>query len=303
LPDFTVIWTPKHSLQEMQHLMQTNPAVTGLARLGERRGLRVHVAQAKSIHQLVRPDTVFLPNGPKCSFTVGPFPYGVDRQAVGKILQQAGWECRPVQPTAPCPGRGAMWLVQSTEEPEHAIIATTTGEIVITKQKADPIAVHKGPTTVGSAATIALCGADAPKVSETDPWATHDPWRSYQPSVPAVTSPTEGMMQIEERIQTAVLAKIQAPMEQDDLPDRVHALEGQVHQLLSKQQGLEHQIQEYSGHHTQQIQALQGQVTAQAQQLHGHLENQNQTMQSLFEQQMQQIRGLLAKRPREEGLE
>jgi hypothetical protein len=48
---------------------------------------------------------------------------------------------------------------------------------------------------------------------------------------------------------------------------------------------------------------LQGQVAAQAQQLHGHMENQNQTMQSLFEQQMQQIRGLLAKRPREEGME
>jgi ribosomal protein L16 Arg81 hydroxylase len=111
------------------------------------------------------------------------------------------------------------------------------------------------------------------------------------------------MMQLEERVQTAVLAKIQTPMEQDDLPDRVHALEGQVHQLLAKQQGLENQFQEYSSHHTHQITTLQGQVTAQAQQLHGHLENQNQTMQSLFEQQMQQIRGLLAKRPREEGLE
>ena len=33
LPDYTVIWTPRHSLQDMQHLMRTNPAVTGLARL------------------------------------------------------------------------------------------------------------------------------------------------------------------------------------------------------------------------------------------------------------------------------
>ena len=110
------------------------------------------------------------------------------------------------------------------------------------------------------------------------------------------------MQQIEERIQSAVLAKMQVPME-DDLPDRVQTLEGQVHQLLAKQQGLESQFHEYSGQHTQQIHALQTQVTAQAQQLHGHLENQNQNMQSLFEQQMQQIRGLLAKRPRDEGLE
>ena len=108
---------------------------------------------------------------------------------------------------------------------------------------------------------------------------------------------------MEDRIQTAVLAKLQPPMEQDDLPDRVHALEGQVQHLLSKQQGFETQLHEFSGHHTQQLNALQGQVNAQSQQLHGHLENQNQTIQSLFEQQMTQIRTLLAKRPREEGTE
>ena len=110
------------------------------------------------------------------------------------------------------------------------------------------------------------------------------------------------MQQIEERIQTAVLAKMQPPME-DDIPDRVHALEGPLHQLIAKQQGLESQFNVFSDQNSQQINALQNQVAAQAQQLHGYLENQNQTMQSLFEQQMQQIRGLLSKRPREESLE
>jgi hypothetical protein len=305
LAEYTVVWSSKHSLQEMQHLMQTNPAVTGLARLGDRRGLRVHSQQAKSIHKLLRPDSVFLPNGPKFTYTVGPFPYGVDRQAVAKILRQAGWECRPLQPTAPCPGRGTMWLIQATEDPENVIVSTTNGEIVITKQKQELQAPLKGPMTVGSADTLALCGTvSQAKQADGDPWTHHDPWRSYQPTgnAPASTGPTEGMIQIEERIQSAVLAKIQVPME-DDLPDRVQVLEGQVSQLLAKQQGLEGQFQEFSGQHTQQINALQNQVTAQAQQLHGHLENQNQTMQSLFEQQMQQIRGLLAKRPRDDGLE
>ena len=285
--------------------MQTNPAVTGLARLGERRGLRVHTTQAKAIHQLVRPDTVFLPNGPKNLFTVGPFPYGVDRQAVAKVLRTAGWECRPLQPTNPCPGRGVMWTVQATVDPENTIVATTSGEIVITKQKHDQVTPSPAPTTVGSADTLALCGTvSQPKQVDGDPWVHSDPWRSYHTSgtKAIATAPTEGMQQIEERIQSAVLAKMQVPME-DDLPDRVQTLEGQVHQLLAKQQGLESQFHEYSGQHTQQIHALQTQVTAQAQQLHGHLENQNQNMQSLFEQQMQQIRGLLAKRPRDEGLE
>ena len=235
---------------------------------------------------------------------MGQFPYGADRQAVGKILQAAGWECRPLQPTTPCPGRGAMWLVQSAEDPVQTIIPTTSGEIMIAKVKQEAQSPAVSPTTVGTAATLALCGKSAEgKKVEPDPWAQSDPWRQYHPAHAVASGPQEGLQQIEDRIQSAVLAKIQTPMEQDDIPDRVHTLEGQVQQLLSKQQGLEVQFQEHSSQHSQQINALQGQVAAQAQQLHGHLENQNQTMQSLFEQQMQQIRGLLAKRPRDDGME
>ena len=305
LPDYTVVWTPRHSLQEMQHLMRTNPAVTGLARLGDRRGLRVRVDQAKASHQLIRPDSVYLPNGPKHVYTVGPMPYGVDRQAVGRILSKTGWECRPLQPTTPCPGRGAMWLVQSTEEPAKPIVHTSHGEIVITKQKQEVGGPVNMPAPIASAATLALCGASpSATAAENDPWIKQDPWGAYKPSsaMTAPTGPTEGMKQLEDRIQSAVMAKLQPPVE-DDMPERVHVLEDQVQQLLAKQQGLEHQMHEYNGQHTQQIAALQGQVQAQSQQLHGHLENQNQTIQSLFEQQMTQIRGLLSKRPRDEGME
>ena len=175
---------------------------------------------------------------------------------------------------------------------------------MIAKVKQEVVSHTIQPMTLGSAATLALCGKPVDgKQAENDPWVVNDPWKKYHPTGPATAGPTEGLQQIEDRIQTAVLAKMQPPMEQDDLPDRVQTLEGQVQHLLAKQQGLENQFQEHSSQHTQQITALQGQVTAQAQQLHGHLENQNQTMQSLFEQQMQQIRGLLAKRPRDEGME
>lgn len=134
LSEYTVVWTPKHTIQQMQHLKQTNPAVNGLARIGDRRGLRVHSSQAKVVHQLIRPDSVYLPSGPCTLFTVGPFPFGVDRQAVRKILHQAGWECRPLQPITPCPPRGAMWIVQATDEPGQTIIPTTNGEIMIVKR-------------------------------------------------------------------------------------------------------------------------------------------------------------------------
>ena len=304
LSDYTVIWTPKHSAQEVQHLMRTNPAVTGLARLGDRRGLRVKAHQAKLIHDVVRPDSVFLPHGPKGQYSVGPMPYGVDRHAVARVLAKTGWECRPLQPTTPCPGRGVMWLVQSTDEPVQSIVQTSHGEIVISKQKLDTPGTAARQATVGSAATLALCEAKTDSAGDSDPWSKMDPWGGFKPSCPPAhaSGSNEGIRQLEERIQHAVMEKISAPMEHD-LPERVVALEGHVQQLLQKQQGFETQLQEFNGHHTQQLNALQTQVNVQSQQLHGHLENQNQTIQSLFEQQMTQIRTLLAKRPREDGME
>ena len=183
-----------------------------------------------------------------------------------------------------------MWSVQSTEE--------------ITKQKRETASMASRQVTVRSASTIALCEKTNVAV-EPDPWSKQDPWGGYKPAALAhvSTGPSEGVQQMEDRIQTAVLAKLQTPMEQDDLPDRVHAVEGQVQHLLSKQQGFKTQLHEFNGHYTQQLTALQGQVNTQSQQLHGHLESQNQTIQSLFEQQMTQIRILLAKRPREDGTE
>ena len=198
-----------------------------------------------------------------------------------------------------------MWLVQSTEEPSHSIVHTSHGEIVISKQKQDTPGQTARQTTVGSATTLALCKAQTENSGEADPWSKLDPWGGYKPLAPPcspASGSNESIQQLESRIQNAVMAKINAPME-DDLPDRVVALEGQVQQLLNQQQGFETQLQDFSSHHTQQLTSLQTQVNVQSQQLHGHLENQNQTIQSLFEQQMTQIRTLLSKRPREDGME
>jgi hypothetical protein len=108
------------------------------------------------------------------------------------------------------------------------------------------------------------------------------------------------MQQLEVRVQNAILSKLPAQSMEDDIPERMSMLEGQVQQLMAKQQGLEGHFQEFSAQQGQQLSAMQVQINSQGQQLHGHMENQNQVIQSMFAQQMEQIRGLLSKRPREE---
>jgi hypothetical protein len=302
LPDWTVVWTPKLSFQELMHLKQTNPAIVGIARVGDRKGLRVQSTQASVIHQLVRPDTVYLPQGQRSVFLVGPFPFGIDRAAISKAMKQAGWECRPLQPSTPCPGKGSMWIVQAVEEPSQSIIPTSHGEVVITRHRSETSGKPQLSAPVASAATLALCGAQPNQgMHEPDPWATKDPWGGFKPSSAVCTpDPNESMQQLEVRVQNAILSKLPAQSMEDDIPERMSMLEGQVQQLMAKQQGLEGHFQEFSAQQGQQLSAMQVQINSQGQQLHGHMENQNQVIQSMFAQQMEQIRGLLSKRPREE---
>ena len=307
LDDYVVVWAPKLTFSELAHMKQTNPAVIGLARLGDRRGLRVMQAQAQSIHAIVKPEATFLPNGPKSQYSAGPFPWGSDRAAITKALKQVGWHVQALQPMQPVPGKGSMWLIQSVDSPPETILNTNHGEVVITKHKAGHQPVKPaGNFTVGSVSTLSLCGpASSKNVQENDPWLQGDPWGPYNKTrqVPTATVASDGIQQLEERIQTAVLAKLPVNMEQDDLPQRLHTLEEQVHQLMGKNQSLESQFHEFSAQSNQQFAVVQTQIQQQTTQFHGQLESQSQSIQAMFEQQMNQIRGILSKRPRDDTME
>ena len=301
LSDFVVVWAPRMNSSELAHVKQTNPAVIGMARLGTRRGLRVRSDQAQPIHRILRPDAEYLPGGPKSQFVVGPFPWGVDRQAIAKALKQAGWLVRALQPNQPIPGRGSMWIIQSVDPPPRMIFHMAHGEVVVSTHKQPTTSSPMPVASVGSASTLTLCTA-ASNTGDSDPWLSCDPWGSYnQNKQPVTTTLTEGLQQLEERIQSAVLSKLPASMEQDDAPQRITTLESQVQQLITKHQSLEGQFQEFTCQNTNQFAVVQQQIQQQSQTFHGQLENQTQSVQAMFESQMQQIRNLLSKRPRDEN--
>ena len=281
-------------------------AVSGIARVGERRGLRVPSSQAPAIHALVKPDTLYLPVGPRKTFLVGPFPYGCDRQAISRAMFKAGWEAKPLQPSTPVHGKGNVWLLQAVEDPPSSVILTSHGEVIISKHKDDESNV-KGtvPKPIGAAATLALCGGgDAGR--EVDPWTKADPWGGYKPlpDSSATATATDSMRQLETRLYDAIVDKLPASTTMDEaIPDRIQALEGQVKQLMSKQHNMENHMAEFTHQHGQQIAGLQSQITTQGQQFHGQMETQSQSIAAMFENQMQQIRGLLSKRSIDASME
>eukprot|EP00435_Cladocopium_sp_Y103_P067740 s83_g30.t1 len=199
------------------------------------------------------------------------------------------------------PGRGAMWVVQAVDPPPSTIVHTSHGEVLITKHKHDDAPPKTGfAPPVASPATLALCGGNG---SNEDPWSRNDPWGKYSPVSAACPVPdaSASMHQLETKIQSNILARLPQAMEQDDVPERLSTLEGQVHQLLQKQNQIEGQFVDFSAQQTQQVASLQNQIHSQAQTMHGQIEQQNQSIQAMFETQLAHIRGLLAKRPRDEN--
>ena len=167
---------------------------------------------------------------------------------------------------------------------------------------------HSSALMIAAEATLTLCGngTNTKPQSDADPWTKQDPWRTYQPtsSAKAASAETSSLHQLEQRVASAVIAKLPAPaMEQDDIPERINSLESQVSQLIAKQNGLENQFGEFTQHNTHQLGTMQTQLNTQSQQIHGQLESQAQSIQAMFESQMAQIRGLLTKRPRDDTME
>ena len=305
---YDIVWVPKADKQSVQHLRQTAPASLGLARVADRFGLRVRSEQAQAVHQSIRPDAVFLSQGPRLLFSVGPIPYGTDRQALCKALKGCSWEAKPIQPVGSVDGgRGNTWTVHATTAPPTNILHMAHGEVVISTLKAPEAGRQQPKKPFGATATLSLCGSSTGSVSK-DPWLVADPWQSYQgprhePTQHGIQDASESIRQLETKIEQAVLAKIPpqpVAMDQDDVQDRVGDLEKQVQVLMNRQQHLEASVQKHHVQQSAQLTQLQTQLNAQSQQVAGQLANQQQNMQQLFDSQMSQIRTLLSKRPRDE---
>ena len=301
-PAYVVVWMPKMDRAELAHQRQMNPSAVGIARVGDRRGLRVLSSNAPSLHASLRPGSTFLPQGPRLSWLVGPMPYGTDRVSLTKALTSLPWQVKVLQPSQNVPGRGTLWSVQSVEEPPVTIIPMNHGDAVVTRQRPTESETKiQVPKPVAASDTLALCGKPKPdpptaKGATPDPLVKHDPWGSWSGSslIPARRSPDvdASLQQIETKIHDAVMAKLPVPPQgSEDMPARLQSLESQFQGLLSRQQQLEKNVQDSSVKHTQEIQQLTNHLQSQ-------VEHQQQSMAAMFEAQMSQIRGLLSKRPR-----
>lgn len=294
--DYQVIWLPQYDFATVSHKAKCEAQCVGVARSGHRYGLRVLTEHFQQVFSSVKPDAVFLAPGSRMVFQCGPWPYGSDRKGLARTLKASGWECRPLQPLKNVPG-GLMWSIQANVEPPANVMNMHHGQVVVTRQ--DARATLPGPNmqVIGQANTVQLCSV--PDGNGSDPWLHNDPWKQAANALPAppVSAPAAcALHELEQRIESKVLAKLPTQpdrMEVDDQDLRLQALEQQMHQLSNRQTALETTVTDHHAQNTAQVQGLQQQMMMQ-------LDMQSKQMQGMLTDQMSRIEQILAKKPRTE---
>ena len=298
--DFQVVWAPKSTYSQMQILRKTIPGVCGIARLGQRYGLRCLTSQAASVYAAMKPGQVYLPPGPKLLWYVGPFPWGTIKASVSEALHAAGWTARCL--TSQPAGKdiaGLLFKVQSTVPPPKQTLSMQHGDVVITKVDEVASVVPKPATVIGAPATVSMVAAPAGGRNEDLVWK-YDPWapngKSATTQVAQPISIADPLEDLEARVVKAVLEKMPAErMEVDGAESdaRMTALEQQLDHLSQSQRQLQAVVQEQSVENTQQLQLLQTSFQQKHEQLESHIANNATQLHQEFQQQMQAQQSML----------
>ena len=294
---YHVTWLPKMTFAQAMAVKQTTAGAIGLARLGNKWGIRCKIGDAARVYAAVKPDSSYLPSGEKQRYLMGPLPYGTLKQSVIELCQQMDWPCRPLQPAPAARSvEGIMWKIQATSPPPKHHIQLQSGDVVITRVDTPKEDVNYGPAAIASSTTLKLCshidsqGVDPLQVN--DPWAKHGGPRILEVQAPG-SSASMSTAAFEQQVVDNVLAKLPQNAMETDISERHHdrltVLEAQVQQLTEQQTHIHAAVQDQGLAQQAQLTQLQHQFQAQHSQLELAVNEQHKQVQGLTSQFQQQL--------------
>ena len=191
--EYQVVWLPRLSFAEVLVQKQQHEEALGIARVGERYGLRSHVTNAKILHSKLRPEVPYLPRAEIRSFQVGPLPFGTQRQALTLMLDALPWATKPLHPIPGQRESGVWWRVQATTAPPMTVVPTKHGEVLIVEQSEKEQEVRHAPAVVASRQTIRqLQHSGQAKVAVGPNPEAPDPWMQFLQARGRAPCPPEG---------------------------------------------------------------------------------------------------------------
>ena len=188
-PDFAVVWLPKKtSLEDAFSHKRKNECVIGLARIGEKLGLRVKTAHEATLMKAIYPECPAWKVQITTTYEVGPLPFGLTRQALFKLLQAWAWKARPLRPVRST-SQGKYWEIGADCEPPSPLLYTDQGEVTVTPIK-DNKPFKDEPAVVGASQRTKALLRRQPAEPDSrgvdlwqkgpDPWSS-SLWSNYKP--------------------------------------------------------------------------------------------------------------------------
>eukprot|EP00438_Fugacium_kawagutii_P005459 Skav215028 [mRNA] locus=scaffold966:519649:524391:- [translate_table: standard] len=269
--EFEVCWQPRKTFAEITLQQKVTQVPTTVVRLGQRYGLRAKVEHAETLHNELRPDTVYLQGTELRRFRVGPFPFGSTKMSLAAVFKQWQWPARALAPIGQTPDRaGMMWSVQASAVPKFWVWQLAHGDVLIAAEGEASSSVPVSTTLVASNRTMQTLQTSSSSQSSRpeDPWQKPngpDPWQ--QPRTGGKELSTGQIAALEATLESKLMKKLKS--EDDDMQtqaDRLGDLEAKMEQLT-------HALSEVQQSQAQETQIFQSQIEAQAQQAH-HVQKQ-----------------------------
>ena len=291
---YAVVWVPKADNKQAHLLRQTNAKALGIARVGDRYGVRCRVCDAAALHGALRPDRPFLAPGQVSIFHVGPWPHGTQRSAVIKALQAFGWTATATQPVAGPSPNGPWWQVQAASAPPADVIRSEVGDILVVAVPHKPEVEVQAAPVIASRAVLQQLQAGPSVVSV--PVADEeraDPWAAYLKKRGPAASGGGDRPAIVNQVAQEVLGKLQAPeaTAAGQFKQMADTLRSEVMQQVRVH------VEGATNELGARVMSLESQVAGVEQRVEGH----GDMLRSMFQEQMSRIEELMApKRARQE---
>ena len=278
---YAVIWMPRHAYKDVLLLMQTHDVICGLARIGDRFGVRCKKEHEEQLHALLRPSIAWVDKAKLRTYESGPWPFGTQRANIVKALAALGWRARPGQPIQG--HKGGLWFnIEAESPPPQDSLHASFGEILFWEVRQKDVPKPPLQPVVASRRTLqALAPAVVPH-RPLDPLVASDPWQEAldRRQAKACASSAPATSAVDTRaLESSIVQRVRSQLPSSSAAD-VEA------SILAK---VDAKLQAQSTALGGRIDGLESRVSNVASQV----ESQEQVMRSLFDAQMGRIEELL----------
>ena len=197
---FAMVWLGELALQDLGHKLRTTPNAVAIGRLRNKYGLRFLQQHLPDAIKTLKPGEPFVDTQILQLYRLYPLPFGTQRVALQKSLNEWGWQAK-VRQAIGGGAEGTAWEVGASKPPPCPVLAGQNGDVTITLIRDVPKDAPYKAVLASSNTRKFLKNHQDGQASQ-DPWLlAADPWGGWKGTSGTAPRPVDKMQQLEDRMQ------------------------------------------------------------------------------------------------------